>query len=166
MAVTLWSAGKVGPRRAGKCPWGCNDVQPDGKDRTDDRGYCRHLIGWTDSDGLVMAIRESRPTQSGELAEGQEDAKTKYPVEETDTIVPTTGPNPRVYRRSGQAPYRPGEYNANGQPRKPAIDPVEQLRLENERMREELEILRDRELVGATSHESAPAKDGGTKRKG
>lgn len=69
------------------CPYGC------GNKECDDRGYCRHLIGFT-LDGRNMEVLERWGPDNSYLRHG----KLVEPVLHSDIIVPRETPTSRVYR--------------------------------------------------------------------
>ena len=85
------------------CPCGCS-VQ-----RLDDKGYCRHLIGWT-VDGQTVELREkfgSGHERTGNLLGVVEEddiliSGTPFRKDKNGNHTPT--PTYRVYRKSGKAP--------------------------------------------------------------
>ena len=117
--VIAWAKqGKREPRPVAMCPFGCQKTTEDAAINLNDRGYCRHLIGWT-SNGYEMFVRESHALQGGdESFERLSNPKKPHPVEEGDVVLETRGPDKRVYRQSAEAPFPFGTYAPMGKPLK------------------------------------------------
>lgn len=71
------------------CPFGCGEAQ------SDDHGYCKHLVGFTD-DGKTMEAR--LVNREGTKQKTAKDAKAGVEVLQTDIVVDTGYVTARVYR--------------------------------------------------------------------
>jgi hypothetical protein len=87
-----------------RCPFGCinpdepGDRNDEDLDCCDERGYCRHLKGFT-NDGRMMEIRT--------IMNGREYTGSKFVerILKSDRIVKAMGPTSRVYRKHANAPF-------------------------------------------------------------
>lgn len=78
-------------RKPNYCPFGCSLAQHD------ERGYCRHLFGWT-NDGESIEARHFHPETNTELATKHDPEKPEHFRLPGDIIVETNTTSSRVYR--------------------------------------------------------------------
>lgn len=118
---------KPKPRFENLCPYGCTEAKG-----LNEHGYCRHLIGWTLSDGTegsVIEMRERYGSANGDDVTSQVNGTNgthercgvaRGQVREDDIVVEMATPTRRVYRKADKsdvligAPRR-GQLEANQQ---------------------------------------------------
>lgn len=82
------------------CPFGCAESDHD------ERGYCRHLVGWTlheqdDAGRTKMDMRKPIPGTDREKAQHDSTDPRCFIDPKSDVVVPMATPTSRVYRPQG-----------------------------------------------------------------